>query len=286
MKILKYSWLLLFLINSKMAAQELSVVSNIGVLSGYKYDYMETSSNLRPGFTLGVLYSQKISDYLSLESGIEYALINTKFSIGQTNTIMNISDEIDANGSAFQMQTSLKGYQETSKTQALIVPLMLFYKKAIGGNTEASQPKLAVGAGLKYVKPLNQNTESTVQKLTISGYYPDKNLLIDDLPEAGFGAVDNFKSEYKNELQQGVVAFSAEFGFEYFIGKIRLFTGVYGDYALSNMKNENPNQTTSLVKYDPTGISSVGVGTITQQSVKEAKYLSLGLVIKIPFYSK
>jgi outer membrane protein OmpA-like peptidoglycan-associated protein len=272
---IKITIAILLLLNVTIKAQELNLKIN-GGSSGILYDSSIGNGKLKFGGGVGIGYTYFFSKNWGLSTGIDVVYNQNSFELNDGNTISTY--EIDDQTSAFEYRVTPSKYKEDQHFISAAIPLLLQYRTAF-----ASKTQWYLGIGGKILFPGKQTVKASADELQLSGYYPDLNLLIDDLPSHGFGSVSNWQDKTKVSLEPSFLL-SAETGFTFKIKeKTQLYTGVYIDYGLSDLAKNTPNL--NIVAYDPNGIDNTQAnGTIgNKKIVQESRYLSAGVQLKLGF---
>jgi outer membrane protein OmpA-like peptidoglycan-associated protein len=257
-------------------AQELSIKIN-GGLSGIQYDSAIGNGSIKFGAGLGLGYTYSLSNHWGVLAGIETQYNSNEFKLNPNQKIS--SYEIDDVGSAFDYRVSPKGYKETQHFMSFAIPVMVQYRTQVSNSTG-----IYLGLGGKFLIPSKLKAKVSTEELALSGYYPDLNLEIYDLPSHGFGTLNNRKDEANISLKTSVLL-SMEGGFTFKLKKgMQLYAGIYADYGLSDLqKKDNANK--NLIQYSPEGIDmakSNGV-LMTSNIVDGSNYLAAGIQVKLGF---
>jgi outer membrane protein OmpA-like peptidoglycan-associated protein len=186
--------------------------------------------------------------------------------------------QVDDEGSAFQYNMKTTGYKETQRFFAAGIPLLLQY------HTTGASTQWYINGGGKVLFPSSVSSGISAQQLSLSGYYPDYNLVVSNLPQHGFGTLNNWKAHASAELKPAA-ALSAAAGLIFRLPPgMHLYAGLYVDYGLTNLKDKNG--TMPLVTYSSTGINGVQVNSvINMQNVGQVTLLSFGLQVRLSFGS-
>lgn len=266
---------IVILFNATIKAQELNVKINAGQ-SGILYDSSIGTGKLKFGAGIGVGYTYFFSNHWGITTGIDVNFNKNSFELNGKNTINTY--EVDDQTSAFEYRVTPLKYKEEQHFISAAIPLLMQYRTAFASNTQ-----WYLGFGGKILFPGKQTVKASADQLQLSGYYPDLNILVDDLPSHGFGLVTDWKDETKISLDPTFLA-SLETGLTFKIKEnTQLYTGVYVDYGLTNLSNETTD--TNITVYDPNGINNTQAnGTIgNKKIVQNARYLSTGVQLKLGF---
>ena len=259
---------------SNVNAQEFGVELN-GGMQGIQHSPDNASNKLQPGGNIGAHYTFFFGKRWGLFTGIMSGTYQSKTTLNNGTALS--SYQVDAEGSAFEYRVKATGYQEKQSFLAAGIPIMAQYHTT--GNTQ-----WYLNAGTKILFPFNGKTKGSADKLTLTGYYPDFNVEFTDLPQHGFGEINNWKNDAKLDLKPTATV-SAATGVSFMLGtNMRLYTGVYFDYGLTDMR-KNKEEGASLVTYSPTGVDKAQVnGLLTGSS--NARLLAYGVQVKLGFTRK
>jgi len=266
---------ILLLFSTTIKAQELNFKINGGP-SGILYDSNIGEGKLKFGGGIGVGYTYFFSDHWGISTGVDVTYNQNSFELNNGTTISTY--EVDDQTSAFEYQVTPTNYKEDQHFIAASIPLLMQYRTSI-----ASQTQLYFGFGGKIMFPGKQTVEASASELQLSGYYPDINLLIDDLPSHGFGKVSNWQDKTTVSLDPAFML-SFETGLTFKIKeKTKLYTGLYVDYGLTDLAKETPN--TNIVAYNPNGLDNIQANGTSGNSriVEESRYFSAGIQLKLGF---
>jgi OOP family OmpA-OmpF porin len=138
--------------------------------------------------------------------------------------------------------------------------------------------------GGKVFLPLNTSIDVSAQQLCLSGYYPDLNLEVSNLPQHGFGTLNDWKSSTTAKLKPAA-ALSAATGVSFRLGSgTRLYTGLYADLGLTDLKDKQDSL--PFITYSSSGIKGVQAGSVLNMTnAGHATLLSFGLQIRLSFGS-
>ena len=227
-----------------------------------------------PGGALDLLYTFPVKGRWSLLTGITGGVYRTeaRFPDGAVFSDNQVDDE----GSAFQYNMKTTGYKETQRFFVAGIPLLLQYHTASAGM------QWYIDGGGKVLFPSGVSSKVSAQQLALSGYYPDYNIVLSNLPQHGFGTLDNWKARGSAELKPAA-ALSAATGLSFRLPRaMRLYAGLYAEYGLTGIKAGGDSM--PLVTYNPTGISGVHAnGVLNMQNAGRMTSLSIGLQVRLSF---
>lgn len=272
---IKITIALLLLFNFAIRAQELTFKINGGP-SGILYDSTIGNSKLKFGGGIGIGYTYFFSNHWGISTGVDVIYNQNSFELNNGTTISNY--EVDDQTSAFEYRVTPTNYKEDQHFISAAIPLLLQYRTSV-----ASQTEWYLGFGGKILFPGKQTVKASASELQLSGYYPDMNLLIEDLPLHGFGKIFNWQDKTTVSLEPSFLL-SFETGLTFKIKeKTKLYTGLYVDYGLSDLAKDTPY--TNIVAYNPNGVENIQAnGTIgNSKIIQETRYISAGIQLKLGF---
>jgi OmpA-OmpF porin, OOP family len=245
-----------------------------GGLQGTTYQLQNGKDKFLPGGSLGLDYTFRLGSQWGLLTGIMGGIYRTQATFPD-GLIFNYN-QVDDEGSAFQYSLKTIGYKEAQRFFAATIPLLLQYHTADEGT------QWWINAGGKVFFPFNSSIQISAKQLILSGYYPDYNLEVSNLPQHGFGALNNWKTSATTEFKP-TAALSAATGFSFraSAGK-RLYIGVYADYGLTDLKEKNG--TLPFATYNAGGINGVQAnGVLNMPNAGKVGLLSVGLQVRLSF---
>lgn len=136
--------------------------------------------------------------------------------------------------------------------------------------------------GAKLFIPFKASSEISAQQVDLTGYYPDFNVELSDLPQHGFGTLHNWKSPGSLKLKP-TATLSASTGLIFKLSAgTSLYTGLYADYGLTNIKDKS--DTPRLVTYNSDGSGGAQANSVLNtEKAGRAALLSYGLLIRLSF---
>ena len=262
------------LMTSPAAAQGLNIQLD-GGLQGMHYTLPNGQVQPQPGGSLGLGYSFRLGGSLDLLTGVTVGIYRTKATL--RDGVISSSYQVDDAGSAFQYNVKATGYNETQRFLALSVPLLLQY------HTQDPLLQWYIDGGAKVFVPFASSAQVSAGQLVLSGYYPDFNIEVSNLPQHGFGTINGWKSSASPQLKPSA-ALSAATGVSFSLApQSRLYAGVYIDYGLTSV-TKNSGSISPLVGYNPTGVGGVQAGSVLDQhSTGKASLFSFGLQVRLSF---
>jgi len=191
----------------------------------------------------------------SLGTGAEVALYNASFNVKGLYTNYMLTD---LDGNDFEFRSMVNDYQERQSAMLLQIPLMLQFQT----NKEDSKRQFFIAVGGKYGIPMNGLFRNTTS-LTNAGYYEFENSLYDTQEFMGFGDYNGRKNNGSWDFEKTFFA-SFETGFKWKLNdNWSLYTGIYIDYGLNNIRKEQDVSTMpSFVEYNKAQPSDFSVNSI------------------------
>src|SRR5579872_83128 len=252
-------------------AQRLNIELDGGV-QGTHYRLPGGSTHILPGGSIGLLYAFPLQSQLDLLTGISAGVYRTEARLPDGTTFTNY--QVDDQGSAFEYKMRTTGYRETQQFIAAGVPVLLQYHTAVGGK------EWYVNAGGKIFFPASDHINLSAQQLSLSGYYPDYNVELSDLPKHGFGKLNGWKAGTSVDLKP-TAALSASTGIGFTLAnKMVLYAGLFADYGLTGMQKRHDSM--PLFTYNPAGISGTRAnGVLNMPNTGPMNLLAFGLQVRL-----
>jgi len=257
----------------RCSAQELGIEVN-GGWQGTQYQLQGGTVRQLPSGSLGLSYGFRLGRHWHLLTGITGGFYRTRASLGDS-AVYN-SAQVDDAGSAFQYNVRAAGYKETQEFIAAGVPLLLQYQ------TTGYHTRWYFDIGGRALFPLTASIHQSAKQLNLSGYYPDYNIEVSNLPQHGFGTVNNWASTQTVTLKPAAIL-SASTGLSFRLSHgARLYTGVYLDYGLTTLKSANDSM--PLVTYSAAGISQVQANSVLKMPISgQMTLMSYGVQLRVSF---
>jgi OOP family OmpA-OmpF porin len=247
-----------------------------GGMQGTRYTLQNGTTSLQPGGSLGLGYTFRLANNVDLLTGVTGGIYRTKAT--QQDGLSFSSYQVDDAGSAFQYNVKATGYQEMQRFFAASVPLLLQY------HTTGSDIQWYINGGGKVFLPFANSVALSAKQLVLSGYYPDYNIEVANLPQHGFGTVNNWKGNATPKLKPSAAASMAT-GFSFLVAPgMRLYAGLFVDYGLTDMKDKKDDQ--PLAPYSPAGVTKVKAGSLLNTpAAGTVNLLAFGIQLRLGFGS-
>lgn len=201
-----------------------------GVYSGLS-PLSSLSSALKSGVGVVLGYNWFFSNTMGISTGLEYSYLRCRSSVG------GFSDRYythDAANEPFEFRYTIAGYREIQSGSSLVIPLMWRIQYPVFHDDILNY----FAAGGKLFIPLRLRYNTSGSAYTTSAYYPQQDLLVESLPEQGFGAFTG-PNQTSNLDFRIIYMFSVETGIKFDLSyQFSLYGGLYADYALRNINRD------------------------------------------------
>jgi OOP family OmpA-OmpF porin len=264
-------------ITASAQQNEFSLYAGAG-MHGLQYDNTHGGMSIKPGFQAGVGYTRLLSSRWGIRTGLEIGYYHTRATLNAGTAF--ISQYVDSEGEGFEYRVKASGYREDQKLYTVNIPLLLQFQTPGQGK----QQFYALG-GAKLGIPFSQTYTSHADEISASGYYPNLDLEITDLPVHGFGKQAGWSGKGDNDLKIAI-SLAAEAGLRFRVSaNSYLYTGAYIDYGLNKMKKAAGNS--PLLTYDPNGLAqSKATGIFALPATTEdVKLIAYGIKLGFAFGS-
>jgi hypothetical protein len=262
--------------SDEASKHELSVYGT----AGYSPISCTVPVNGKPGAGAGIGYTHSINPSLGIVFGIELMRYNSEISFGDVSGEYTEGTGYDL----FRFTYSLHNYRQTQSITMFSVPVMAQYGLPLGSGSTL----FYVSGGFKFGFPVRAKAKTAPGTVTASGYFAREIVEYDDFPSHGFGkdipfqsSVGNIGFGYTHPFDFGFTAatLALETGVRFTLtGKIRLYAGLYFDYGLNNIQEENYK---NLLEYNTAESSFVHNSVLNTGMVDKIKLINTGLKIKV-----
>lgn len=275
-----YTSALLLLAGTTVLAQknEYSIYAGAGI-QGLQYTNTLGDAAAKPGFQAGIGFTHFLSSRWGLRSGLELGYYHSRATL-QPGTPFT-SYEIDSEGQAFEFRVKAGDYIEVQKIYTVNIPLQLVYQTPAAGK----QQFYAAG-GVKLGLPLSQRYNTSASDITASGYYPNLNIELTDLPVHGFGKQSGWSSEGEYDLKPSF-SLAAEAGIRFRLASGKhLYAGAYVDYGLNDTRKSEG--AASLLAYNPNGLAQAKATGLfnLNNAVSNTRLIAYGIKVGFAFGGK
>lgn len=182
-----------------------------------------------PGMGLGVGVAFFKDEHWGLSTGISFSNYTTFAAFPNNYTFTNPT--VDSDGLPYNLNFKLNGVKELDEVYQMAIPLMINYRYYLpSGNA------LFAAGGVKISFPLGSTYRVTSGSVTTTGYYPDLNATMSNIPWLGF-TTNNLTGIHGTTPFKSTYMASFELGYLLKRKKNRFLTfSLYGDLGLNNMR--------------------------------------------------
>lgn len=199
---------------------------------------MKSDVPLLPGFTLSSRYVFFFQNKnVGVGSGVDFIQYRSRATLDGRVVTPSYDNE---NGQSFDLIETYMGWKEKEFIFAFEFPLGFYYKVPF-----SEKANMIVGAGGKLEVPIFSRYEIYEGSYSVSGYYPQTNVVIHDLPHHGFVNSDPYASGgIKTKLAFSVYG---EIGLNFSISeKMMFYTGLYCNYGLTSVFDDKKKSVPEL----------------------------------------
>ncbi|MDL2315216.1 outer membrane beta-barrel protein [Bacteroidales bacterium OttesenSCG-928-C19] len=283
-----YTFLLfLFLSSSVSFAQkkqknrhEVNFSLGTGVSSLIRDSELGTSS-FKWSNNLGINYTFFFSSKLGIGTGAEIALYKTQISGNNFETQYLISTPPELKGN-FYLNTLFDNYTESLTTTFINIPLLITFQAPV-----LYENLFYVTAGVKACVPFLTKYETTYKSVKTMGYSDYTQQIYEEIPNHGFDTYKDIKTSGELDLNLSFIA-TAETGMKWILSdKWNLYTGLWFDYGLNDIRNNNKKIET--IVYNENNPSKYSYNSLfsSQQNgeylIEKASLTSFGFRIRLAF---
>lgn len=251
-------------VNAQNAENYLSFDAGAGIHQ-LKYTLLgKEFFSAEPGFNFNAGYSHFFNKSIGFNTGIG---IHT-FSSGTLLNFQETSEAVDSDGDNYQHKTDFTNVSERQKMIFAEIPLYMQFRQPV-----ASKISLFMNAGLKISVPVVSEFSTTGGEIRTTGYYPQWNVTLYDMPNHGFFTDSTFHSG--NNLLK--IAFSgvAQIGGSYRISETSsLYAGFYYHHGFNILNKNNFELLYDAGKFN---------GVLNTSYASNLKTLSFGFKIGMHF---
>jgi outer membrane protein OmpA-like peptidoglycan-associated protein len=244
-----------------------------GGMQGMQYSLKDGQVKLQPAGSFGLNYTFRLGSHFGFLTGVAGGLYRSQVTLQDGEVFTH--GAVDDVGSAFESRVKFTGYKEMQHFFAVGVPLLLQY------HGEGAR-QWYINGGAKLFVPFNASADISAQQASLTGYYPDFNVEVANLPQHGFGTINNWKSSTTLKLKPAA-ALSAAAGMNFRLSSgVFLSAGLFVDYGLTNLKAND--DTLPLVGYSSNGMHGMQANSVlSTEKAGRATLLSYGVQIRLSF---
>ncbi len=261
-----------FLIQAQ-ARHEISINGGGGLSSLYFGNTATLDYQPGLGGVGGLNYTFFFSPQIGIGTGAEVALYQSKLLQKNLSGATEAQDDPYNPGYFYQVGYRYQNFEEQLQDVQLQIPLFVQFQTY-------GEHKFYVTAGGRVGYHLNSKYKITADRADISGIFDFEGQEYAD-GRHGFGTYNAFQKEDKLQLRQPAWMVSVEAGMKWKIGSgVALYTGVYADYCLNNLKNTN----TALMDYHFEGPDYITYhSVINTDKIESVRSVAAGIKIRLAF---
>lgn len=244
-------------------------VNGGGGLHNLHYELKDGTQQAGLGCTFNLGYNYFITPHWGIGTGlgVQSFLSGSKLNYNTSFTATDVDNE------AYLFRTNYTDWEETQNAWMLDIPVGISYK------TKLSQKwKLQTTLGGKISLPISAKYSTEAGSIQTTGFYPQYNAVVDEIPEIGFNTFTEFPS--KDITLNPVISAYLDLGGLYSLNKnLDLYIGAYANYALNNAIDAQTSEV-----YQQTGGTYNGV-FVSNQTDKVTP-ISFGLKLGLTWHAK
>lgn len=268
-------------ISAQAPTHEISVQGGLGI-SGLKMSMNQGDSKQKFGGNIGFGYTYFFNQNFGINTGLEVSFLSSEAKFANASNEYNT---VDSNGESFQFRSQIGKYKETHRTIYLNIPIMGQFQ-----TVAFSDHQFYCAFGFKIGLPVTNKFETDGASLKASGYYPQHDMTIDDLPHFGFGNFNSRAVDKKVDLKTSFML-AAEAGMKWEINEsLAVYTGAYIDYGLNNVNKSSDKVFMVYDTFDPVhyATNSMLESQYTQNGeskkfVDKVRPMTVGLKVRFAF---
>ena len=219
------------------------------------------------GYTVNGAYSYFFTSHFGLQTGVGIQSFNGSSILNVSTT----SPATDTDGDAYELGTAYLDWQEKQQTLFVEIPLLAQYRFTVG-----QKLRLIASAGAKVSIPVNTTYKTTAGQIVTTGFYPQWNVELSEMPQNGFGTNDGtYDGSYT--LKTAYMAIADIGGLIKLSERKDLYLGGYFNYGLNNVLTPD-NQ--SISEQDGT-YNGVFVSSQVKEVLPVAFGVKVGLYLKL-----
>jgi outer membrane protein OmpA-like peptidoglycan-associated protein len=246
-------------------AQEKGSYIDLNVGGGFhnlSYTLQNGTEKGQFGYTLNAGYSYFFTPEWGLHTGLGLQSFN---SLSTLNFLQSTPNVVDADGALYTFKANYINWQEKQQVLFVDLPLEIQYKHFFGNKIG-----LLAGLGGKISMPIMGNYKAAGGKFVTTGYYPQYNVELSDMPQHGFSTFTNgFSGDLS--VKPSFMAI-ADIGGLYELSEgLDLYVGAYVNYGLNNILKAD-----SKLIYQPDGLYN---GLFASNQTNSVTPISIGLKV-------
>lgn len=218
------------------------------------------------GYTINAGYSYFFTPQWGLHTGLGFQSFNSL----STLNYLSSTPDIDTDGKSYTFKENYKNWQERQQALFVDIPLTIQFKLPL---SKKMGLLTSVGGNISF--PVNSGFKTTGGELVTTGFYPQYNAELSDLPQHGFSTMT--KTFTGNQSIKTAYMAIADLGGLYKLNeKLDLYGGAYINYGLNNILNPD----TKLV-YQPAQPNGIYNGVFASGLTTNVVPISIGLKVGV-----
>lgn len=215
------------------------------------------------GFSCDISYGYFFGQHVGLVTGVGVQSLKSEITLSEQTSM----DDVDTDGDKYQFRTSYNQWKESQQTMMLDIPVGIGFR---GDLTQKVSWYAATGA--KVFIPVQSKYKVESGTIVTSGYYPQWNVELTEMPQHGFTTVDgNKEGDFKLKTSfGGFLNAGATFKLS---AKLNFYAGLYGTYGFSSATDK-----TETAPYQKTGTYS---SIVNSNLVDKTSVFSAGIQVGI-----
>jgi len=237
----------------------------------YVAEPIPSSGGKRPGFggNVGIGYHYFFTPQWGVGTGVNMALYNSQMKL-KNYTVDNDEYSISGIPADFVFRYTFENYREKQRITMVTVPLMLQYQtKGYSAFYIALGGKVAIPMAASY---------NVKDSFATVGYFHETKTPYDSLYAQGFGRY--YRSVKENLDMKVAYMVSAELGMKFYMEHLILYTGVYFDYGLSELRKEG-QKAAPLIGYQPETPAEFTYGNMLASGGDKLYPISVGITMRL-----
>ena len=196
-----------------------------GGLNNLSYTLHNGTQSGQTGYTVNLAFSH----FFTTQWGIQTGIGLQSFTSLSTLNLTESSPSIDSDGDSYIFKSNFKNWQENQQVLFFEIPLTGQFKH--GFNNKLG---LLATAGAKISIPIHATYKTTGGEIVTSGYYPQWNIELTDVPQEGFKTITQSYTG-KSNLNTAYTAIVELGGIYKLSDKVELYAGGYFNYGINNV---------------------------------------------------
>lgn len=261
-----------------MASQQtISFQAGLGFASKINYQGAGITEQDKSNIHFGFNYTHFIKPKLAIETGLGLSTYSTNVML--PNSYYSTANEVDSFGSGFEFRANVSNYKEEQKLYMATIPLHLRFE----GKLTPKGLNIYASGGVKFMLPVSQEVNAAASSVETTGFYPNNQLLIKNVPTHGFTTRNNVNTTVDSPYKFSV-ALSTELGVKLHIENYDVYFGTFLDYGLTDIRKD-VDTNASVISYVDADVPTESNGVSTLKGIDNVRLISFGLQLRFPLYT-